>query len=36
MVSNLLKRWQDDFATVKRQRLFEKKWDVIPPHPATT
>jgi hypothetical protein len=36
MVSNLLKRWQDDFATVKRRRdgfgLFEKKWDAILPH----
>jgi hypothetical protein len=36
MVSNLLKRWRDDFSTVKRQRdgfgLFEKKWDAISPH----
>jgi hypothetical protein len=37
MFSNLLKRWRDDFATVKRQvvsGLFEKKRDAIPPHPA--
>jgi hypothetical protein len=37
MVSNLLKRWRDNFATVKRQRdsgLFEKKWDAIPPNPT--
>jgi hypothetical protein len=38
MALNLLKRWRDDFATVKRQRdvsgLFEKKQDAIPPHPS--
>jgi hypothetical protein len=38
MVSNLLKRWQDDLATIKKQRygfkFFEKKWDTIPSHSA--
>jgi hypothetical protein len=36
MVSDLLKGWQDDFATVKSRgmvlELFEKKRDAIPPH----
>jgi hypothetical protein len=36
MVSNLLKRWQDDVVTVKGRGmvsgLFEKKRDAIPPH----
>jgi hypothetical protein len=37
MVSNLLKRWQDDFATVKRQRdrfgAFQKETGF---HPASS
>jgi hypothetical protein len=36
MVSNLLKRWRDVSATVKRQRdgfgAFQKKRDAIPSH----
>jgi hypothetical protein len=39
MVSNLLKRWRDDSATVKRKRdgfgaFRKKKRDAIPPHLA--
>jgi hypothetical protein len=36
VVSHLLKRWRDDFATVKCRGmvsgLIEKKRDAIPPH----
>jgi hypothetical protein len=38
VVSHLLKKKRDDFATVKGRGmvsgLFEKKRDAIPPHPA--
>jgi hypothetical protein len=38
MVSNLIKSWQDDFATVKRQRdgfrAYQKETDAILPHPT--
>jgi hypothetical protein len=37
IVTNMLKRWWDEFVSVKRQRyiseLFEKKLDLISSHP---